>query len=167
MLANGATTLWELWQDSTGPEGPSHDHHMMGSVDAWFYEALGGINVDPEHPGYQHIRIEPQVVRDLTSVSATVGTVRGEVTSSWTHGPGVITLQVDVPVNSTATVSIPKEAMMTGFTVREGDRTVWEKGHFVEGTPGVTAADLTGSPRYKRVNFEVGSGHYAFRLNGE
>jgi alpha-L-rhamnosidase len=167
MLANGATTLWELWQDSTGPEGPSHDHHMMGSVDAWFYEVLGGINVDPEHPGYQHVRIEPQVVRDLTSISATVGTVRGEVTSSWTHGPGAITLQVDVPVNSTATVSIPKEAMMTEFTVREGDRIVWEKGHFVEGAQGVTAADMTGSPRYKRVNFEVGSGHYDFRLKGE
>ena len=103
MLANGATTLWELWQDKTGPAMNSHDHHMMGSVDAWFYEALGGINVDPDHPGYRHIRIEPQVVRDLTSVSATVGTVRGEVTSSWTHEPGVITLQVDVPVNSTAT----------------------------------------------------------------
>ena len=117
----------------------SHDHHMMGSVDAWFYEALGGINVDPDHPGYRHIRIEPQVVRDLTSVSATVGTVRGQVTSSWTHEPGVITLQVDVPVNSTATVSIPKDHEMTEITVHEGDRTVWEKGHFVEGTPGVTA----------------------------
>ena len=52
----------------------SQNHHMMGSVDAWFYEALGGINVDPDHPGYRHIRIEPQVMRDLTSVSATVGT---------------------------------------------------------------------------------------------
>jgi alpha-L-rhamnosidase len=167
MLANGATTLWELWQNSTGPEGPSHDHHMMGSVDAWFYEALGGISVDPDHPGYRHIRIEPQVVRDLTSVSATVGTVRGEVTSSWSHGPGVITLELDVPVSSTATVSIPKEAQMTEFTVYEGDRVIWEKWHFVEGTPGVTAGSMTGSGRYKRVIFEVGSGHYAFRLDGK
>ncbi len=167
MLANGATTLWELWQDSTGPEGPSHDHHMMGSVDAWFYEVLGGINVDPDHPGYRHIRMEPQVVRDLTSVSATVGTVRGQVTSAWTHGTGVITLEVDVPVSSTATVSIPKDAQITEFTVHEGDRIVWEKGHFVEGTPGVTAGSMTGSGRYKRVDFEVDSGHYAFRLEGK
>jgi alpha-L-rhamnosidase len=36
MLANGATTLWELWQDKTGPSMNSQDHHMMGSVDAWF-----------------------------------------------------------------------------------------------------------------------------------
>jgi alpha-L-rhamnosidase len=163
MIANGATTLWELWQNKTGPSMNSHDHHMMGSVDAWFYESLGGINVDPDQPGYRHVRIEPQIVRDLTSVSATVGTVRGEVTSSWSHAPGVITLQVDVPVNSTATVSIPKDPEMTDITVQEGDRSVWEKGHFVEGTPGV----VSGKFEVDRVILEVGSGHYAFRLFGE
>ena len=154
MLANGATTVWELWQNKAGPSMNSQNHHMMGSVDAWFYEALGGINVDPDQPGYRHIRIEPQVMRDLTSVSATVGSVRGNVTSSWSHEPGVITLQVDVPVNSTASVSIPQEDEMTEITIHEGDRIVWEKGHFVEGTPGVTAGKLEG----KRVIFEVGSG---------
>jgi alpha-L-rhamnosidase len=160
MLANGATTLWELWQNKTGPSMNSHDHHMMGSVDAWFYEALGGINVDPEHPGYRHIRIEPQMVCDLTSVSATVGTARGQVTSFWTHAPGTIALQVDVPVGSTATVALPKDLETTEITVREGDRTVWEKGHFVEGTVGVTAARLEGH----RVILEVGSGNYTFHL---
>ncbi len=163
MAENGATTLWELWQNKTGPSMNSQDHHMMGSVDAWFYEALGGINVDPDHPGYRHIRIEPQVTRDLTSVSATVGTVRGQVTSSWTHEPGVITLQVDVPVNATASVSIPQDPEMTEITIQEGDRKVWQKGQFVEGTHGVTAGKLDG----QRVVFEVGSGHYAFRVTGE
>ena len=163
MLAKGATTVWELWQQKVGPSMNSQNHHMMGSVDSWLYEALGGINVDPEHPGYRHIRIDPQVVRDLTSVSATVGTVRGQVTSSWTHEPGVITLQVDVPVNSTATISIPQEDEMTEITVREGNRTVWDHGHFVEGAPGVTV----GKFENKRVIFEVGSGHYAFRLTGD
>jgi alpha-L-rhamnosidase len=163
MLANGATTVWELWEKKVGPAMNSQNHHMMGSVDAWFYEALGGINVDPDQPGYRHIRIEPQVTRDLTSVSATVGSVRGNVTSSWSHEPGIITLQVDVPVNATASVSIPKEDPMTDVTIHEGDRIVWEKGHFVEETPGVTAGKLDG----KRVVFEVGSGHYAFRVTGE
>jgi alpha-L-rhamnosidase len=89
--------------------------------------------------------------------------VRGQVTSSWTHEPGVITLQVDVPVNSTATISIPQEDEMTEITVREGNRTVWENGRFVEGAPGATA----GKFENKRVIFEVGSGHYAFRLTGD
>jgi hypothetical protein len=119
--------------------------------------------VDPEHPGSRHIRIEPQVTRDLTSVSATVGSVRGNVTSSWSHEPGVITLQVDVPVNATASVFIPQDPEMTDIAIHEGERSVWEKGHFVEGTPGVTAGKLDG----KRVVFEVGSGMYNFRVTGE
>ena len=119
--------------------------------------------MDPENPGYRHIRFEPQVTRDLTSVSATVGSVRGNVTSSWSHEPGVITLHVDVPVNSTATVFVPEDPEMTEVTVQEGDRTVWEKGNFVAGDPGVTAGKLDG----KRVVFEVGSGSYTFRLKGE
>ena len=118
---------------------------------------------DTEHPGYRHIIIDPQVTRDLTSVSATVGSVRGNVTSSWSHEPGVITLHVDIPVNSTATVSIPQDPEMTDITVHEGGQIVWEKGAFMADDAGVTAGKMDG----KRVVFEVGSGHYTFRLTGE
>ncbi|MBU1187109.1 MAG: family 78 glycoside hydrolase catalytic domain, partial [Acidobacteria bacterium] len=44
MIVSGATTLWELWQNKTGPEMNSHNHPMFGSVGAWFYRALAGIN---------------------------------------------------------------------------------------------------------------------------
>jgi hypothetical protein len=70
---------------------------------------------------------------------------------------------VDVPVNSTASVSSPKVDEMTDVTVHESGGIVWEKGHFVDGTAGVAAGKLDG----KRVVFEVGSGHYVFRLTGE
>ena len=64
MVEHGATTLWELWQDKTGPSMNSHNHPMFGSIGAWFYEALAGINFDDQEPGYRRIRIAPQVVRD-------------------------------------------------------------------------------------------------------
>jgi alpha-L-rhamnosidase len=163
MLANGATTLWEIWQNKSGPAMNSHDHHMMGSVDAWLYEALGGINAEAENAGYRHFRIEPQIVRDLTWVNSTVGTVRGDITSTWTHAPGAVTLDVDIPVNSTASVSIPQDVEMTGIVVREGDQVVWEKGHFVPGRPGISGAKY----ERNRVILEVGSGHYAFKLTGD
>jgi alpha-L-rhamnosidase len=163
MIANGATTLWELWQKRIGPSMNSHNHPMFGSVGAWFYQALTGINVDTEQPGYRHIRIEPQVVRDLTWASGTVETVRGTVSSTWSHSPGVITLDVVVPVNSVATIVIPKEEQMTEVTIREGDRVVWDKGQYVPGSEGVTGAVRgTGG-----IIFEVGSGRYSFKLMGE
>jgi hypothetical protein len=70
---------------------------------------------------------------------------------------------VTIPVNSDAKVVVPKDIYMTDVTVREGDRVVWEKGHFVPGTPGISAATARGD----EFTFDVGSGHYSFKLTGE
>jgi alpha-L-rhamnosidase len=160
MVEHGATTLWELWQEKTGPAMNSQDHIMFGSVGAWFYNALGGITLSPDSVGYQHIRIAPQVVEDLHWASASVDTIRGTVASSWSHFPGVMTLEVVIPVNSDARVVIPSEEQMTDVVIREGDRVVWENGHYVSGDPGLTGAAQDG----RDVIFQVGSGHYSFRL---
>ena len=53
---------------------------------------------------------------------------------------------------------------MTEVTVLEGKSVVWEKGHFVPGTPGITAAE---AEKNGNIVFEVGSGRYFFRLTGE
>ena len=163
MIENGATTLWELWQKRLGPSMNSHNHPMMGSIGAWFYQALAGINVAEDGPGYQRLRIEPQVVRDLTWASASVESVRGTISSSWTHSPGIITLDVVIPVNSVATVIVPKEEEMTDVTVRETERVIWDNGKFVPGAPGVTG----GRPSDGNIVFDVGSGHYSFKLTGK
>jgi alpha-L-rhamnosidase len=162
MIEQGATTLWELWQKKTGPAMNSQDHAMFGSVGAWFYNALGGINLSPDSAGYQHIRIAPQVVEDLHWASASIETIRGTVSSSWSHSPGLITLEVAIPVNSDAQVVVPTEDQMTDLVIREGDRVVWEKGHYVGGDPGLTGASQDG----RAIIFQVGSGTYSFRLTG-
>ncbi|MGH9402270.1 MAG: family 78 glycoside hydrolase catalytic domain [Terriglobia bacterium] len=163
MIKQGATTLWELWQQKTGPSMNSQDHAMFGSVGAWFYRALAGINLAPNGAGYRHIRIEPNVVEDLTSASGTVNTIRGAVSSSWSHSPGKITLDVTIPVGADATVLVPKDEEMTDISLREGSHTVWEDGHYVEGDPGVTGATLANSG----VEVKIGSGRYSFVLTGE
>jgi len=163
MIARGATTLWELWQDKTGPAMNSHNHAMFGSLGAWFYQALGGIAQPDDGDGYRHLRIDPQVVEDLRWVSASVETVRGRVSTSWSRSPGRVTLEVTIPPNSDAKVYIPQEEQMTDITIYEGDRVIWEKGRFVPGTPGVTA----GVKGHDDFVFDVGSGHYSFKLAGE
>ncbi|MFB3921067.1 MAG: family 78 glycoside hydrolase catalytic domain [Terriglobia bacterium] len=161
MIENGATTLWELWQKRLGPSMNSHNHPMMGSIGAWFYQALAGINA--ETPGYGRVRIEPHAVRDLKWASASTESVRGTIASSWKRSPGTITVDVAIPVNSVATVTIPKEEEMTEVTVQEGERIVWENGKFVPGTSGVTGGHTEG----KNIVLEVGSGRYSFRLTGQ
>lgn len=164
MVSKGATTLWELWQDKTGPSMNSHDHIMFGSVGAWFYRALGGINLEQDSVGYGHIRIEPQIVRDLTWASASIDTIRGMVSSSWTHSPGTITLDVTIPVNSDATIVIPREIDMTELTVTEGDREVFAKGQYVAGDAGLTGAT---TEKNGDIIFDAGSGSYSFKLTGQ
>jgi alpha-L-rhamnosidase len=163
MIKKGATTLWELWQDKTGPSMNSHDHAMFGSVGAWFYEALAGIRQEPGTAGYRHIVIEPQVVEDLHWVSGTIHTIRGTVSSTWVHKPGEITLHVIIPDGADATVMMPQEEEWTQVTMREGNHIVWQEGHYVPGDSGVTGGALAEG----RVRLEIGSGDYSFAATGE
>ena len=55
----------------------SHNHPMFGSVGSWLYKALAGINLAPDAIGFEKIRIEPQMVRDLRHAAGSVQTYRG------------------------------------------------------------------------------------------
>lgn len=162
MVKKGATTLWELWEDKTGPSMNSHDHIMFGSVDDWFYQALAGISQQKNTVGYRRIRIDPQIVEDLHWASGSTQTIRGIVSSSWSHSQGTIRLNAVIPVGADATVLVPKEPDMTEVMVREGGHVVWKDGHYVVGDPGITGAKEVGDG----IVFDVGSGDYSFMLAG-
>jgi hypothetical protein len=101
-IERGATTLWETW---TGKD--SHSHPMFGSVCAWFYKGLAGINPDPENPGFKHIIIKPNIVDELDYVNATLTSMYGEITSNWKYDNGMFNLIVRIPPNTTASVFVP------------------------------------------------------------
>lgn len=117
----GATTLTEQWDPR---EGTSWNHFMMGQIDEWFFAWLAGIQPDIENPGYTKFRITPQVVGDLTSVSASTKTLYGEIAVDWIIKNGIFTLNVQVPVNTEAVITLPnKEEHITGsgkhtFTIK-------------------------------------------------
>jgi len=101
-IDQGATSLWESWQGTD-----SRNHIMYGDICAWFYKALAGINPDPAGPGFKRFIIRPNVVGDLTFASATYDSPRGRISSSWKLENGVLTLEVTVPPNATATIYVP------------------------------------------------------------
>ncbi len=162
MIENGATTLWELWQNKTGPSMNSHNHPMFGSVGAWFYQALAGINFDPERPGFERIRIEPQVVRDLRWASGEMQTLRGTVSSSWRRTENSLRLEVSIPVGSEAEIVIPKLGL-SEIEISESGRPVWKGNAYQPGAPGLAGARQTN----RAVVFQAGSGRYVFELKGE
>ncbi len=162
MIENGATTLWELWQLRTGPSMNSHNHPMFGSVGSWLYKALAGINLEPGSVGFDKIRIEPQMVRDLRYASGAVQTIRGTVISSWSRTERSIRLDVAIPVGSEAEVTLPK-FNFRNIVVSESGKIIWAKQKFEPGAAGVVEVKETRSA----IVIKIGSGRYSFELRGE
>ncbi|HTL07695.1 MAG TPA: family 78 glycoside hydrolase catalytic domain [Chitinophagaceae bacterium] len=103
MLNSGATTLWEAWH-APGTVY-SANHPMFGSIDEWFYRSLLGINAAA--PGFKKIIIKPQPAGGIHWARGQYQSVMGNISSAWQMQNGQFALQVDIPVNSSATVYIP------------------------------------------------------------
>lgn len=162
MIENGATTLWELWQNKTGPSMNSHNHPMFGSVGAWLYKALAGINLAEGSVGYDKILIQPQMVRDLRYASGSTRTLRGTVSCAWNRSDRSVSLDVVIPVNSEAEVILPK-FNLTEVEVIEGSTQIWAKKKFMPGLAGIIEVKETQSA----ISIKTGSGHYSFTLRGK
>ena len=62
MLSKGATTWWERWNgDSGDPAMNSFNHYAFGSVMAWVYRSVAGIDTAPDGAGFQHVVIAPAI----------------------------------------------------------------------------------------------------------
>eukprot|EP01084_Bolivina_argentea_P196053 336167_1 len=81
-----ATTLWENWQSSQYHESGSKNHIMFGAQSGWYYQYLAGIRQTHESRNWDTIIIDPYTnasLFDITSISASVQTYKGAVSSSW------------------------------------------------------------------------------------
>jgi hypothetical protein len=144
-IKNGATSLTEAWDANPAD---SQNHAMLGHADEWLYNGLGGINPDPAGPGFKKFFVRPQPQTGLASVDAEYHSIRGQIVSSWQQGATGLTLSVTVPVNTTATITIPTK---TPTAVTES------------GTPAATAAGvISNTAQTGALVLVVGSGQYVF-----
>jgi len=96
------TTMCEFWTLKQ-----SKNHVMMGSIDAWFYKYLAGIQVDQNNPAFASFRVKPLLPDSLGTAKAQIETMRGTISSSWEMKAGLFTLKLEVPFNTTAVVYLP------------------------------------------------------------
>ncbi len=148
MLDKGATTLWEEWNGDN-----SLLHSSFVSVGSWFIEGVAGIRLDPAQPGYKHFFIRPGIVGDLTSASAELQTLYGKIESTWSVANNQLTLTVEVPINTSATVFVPTDDPLM---VSESERPP-------SLSRGVQRSNS--KPPGPGALFEVGSGRYTFRAH--
>ena len=142
--------MLELWNGDTAAPGMNSGNHVMliGDLNIWLHEYLGGIRPDPEAPGFKKIIIKPEVVGDLTWVKASYNSVHGLIVSDWKLSGGKFHLDLTIPGNSSATVHIPAKSLAD----------VTESNQPIERAKGVKFLRLEDG----RVVLEVASGHYTF-----
>jgi alpha-L-rhamnosidase len=107
----GATTIWERW-DSMLPDGSvnpgemtSFNHYALGAVADWLHRVVGGLA--PAAPGYRRLQVQPRPGAGLTFARARHKTPYGMAECAWTIEAGQISVEVVVPPNTTASVSLP------------------------------------------------------------
>jgi alpha-L-rhamnosidase len=153
MVSKGATTSWERWDTDTQDGGMNGESQkiLSGNLEAWLYQTLGGINYDPEKPGFRHIILRPHPVGDLTFVRAEHRSLYGPIMSDWKIEGDDLLWSVSIPPNTTATVHVPA----TDTAVADARKT----GHRLESPEG--ARFVRAEARW--LVFEIGSGTYSFR----
>ena len=73
MAAQGATTIWELWNGDKANPGMNSGNHVMllGDLLPWCFNNLAGIRADRWKPGYKHIIFQPAFdIQELSNVDA-------------------------------------------------------------------------------------------------
>jgi len=105
MLENGATSTWEHWNGAR-----SRIHNCYNGIGSWFYQAPGGIQTDPQDPGYKTILIDPQIPEGLTWADVSKETPYGSLNVSWRKEDGNLLLELHVPSNSRARIKIPDKS---------------------------------------------------------
>lgn len=105
MIKNDATTTWEYWNGER-----SRVHNCYNGIGNWFYQAVGGIQVDEKQPGYQHVFIEPQIPQGVTWANTTKESPYGTIIVNWELKDSRLKMHVVLPIGVKASVAIPGKA---------------------------------------------------------
>jgi len=109
MLSKGATTWWERWNGDTGdPAMNSYNHYAFGSVMAWVYRQVAGIDTVLGAPAFREIVIRPRLDASMDHAHGEYESVYGPIMTDWSGKPtGPFSLKVSIPANTTAKVFLP------------------------------------------------------------
>ena len=109
----GATTIWERW-NSILPDGSfnpanmnSLNHYAYGSIGDWLYTRLCGLR--PLEPGYRKFAVAPRFIKGITWADLAFDSVYGMIAVKWRCENKKITVDVTVPANTTAFLTLPEQ----------------------------------------------------------
>lgn len=157
MMANGAASVWECFDDKRGWETfrggeSSMNHPMQFAFASWFYSHILGIRPLEEAPGFKEFLVRPYPLAELKEASGSHETLYGTVVVGWKMDYETFTLRLVVPANTLARCELPVD------TARK--RECGEDGRKVE------KLQVLAEGRSLDVPFEERDGRLCFRLGG-
>jgi hypothetical protein len=118
---------------------------MLGHLMEWLYSGVGGIRQAENSIAFNHIKIEPEVVGDLTSADVHYHSPYGKISCKWEKTDRSFTLEVNIPVNTKATIYFP---VLPKYEISEEYNSTFTD-------TGIEAG---------KAKVALGSGHYKFNL---
>ncbi len=85
----------------------SFNHYAYGAIGDWMYRVIAGLDTEEESVGYKKSTIKPHIGKGLTQAAASYLTRYGKLSASWKIDSNKLLLDIEIPVNTTATVYIP------------------------------------------------------------
>ncbi len=137
MKANGATTIWEMWEKDL----PGHSllHSSFLYPGAWYIDGLAGIK--PLRPGYRSFVIQVPSSQDIpiSWVKTAFRSPSGLIRINWQRDVGKLQLEISVPPNTTAILKVPKEDQIQIVLNEKTIRPLATEDHYVvfELQPGI------------------------------
>lgn len=148
-LAHGATALTESWQAFGFV---SNNHFMLGHLMEWLYGGIGGIRQTEQSLAYKTILIDPHVVGDITTASASYESPYGRICSEWKKKQEGFELKVSIPANSEAVIVLPTAKI----------ENVMDYGICLSSVEDIVFLGV----EQNRIKIKVGSGDYLFSVKG-
>ena len=156
MLKNGATTLWEEWNEPNNQN--SKNHPMFGSVSEWFYRALAGINPADDAVAFDKLIIKPLPVEGLSFVKGSYHSIKGLIRSEWGKSAEGFTMSVEIPGNCTAKIYLPVNDPKTAKIVESGTE-IYSQGK----VNNITGLSYFGE-KANFIIYDAGAGKYEFMI---
>lgn len=122
MLDRGATTIWEDW-DGIDDDGVAHEslnHYSKGAVIRFLHTHTLGLTQAPGSVAWESFVVAPFVDESIEWARGSFDSPQGRIDVGWEVGGGQLTVRVEVPPGTRATLRFPDGsdlALTPGFHV--------------------------------------------------
>ncbi|WP_246186877.1 family 78 glycoside hydrolase catalytic domain [Microlunatus speluncae] len=99
--SRGGTTLWENWETTAR----GHNDSTLSGPVQWLLERVVGLEL--LDPAWARFRVAPRALGDLPAASVALDTVRGRIAVGWRRRGRKLIMDLEVPVNAVAEVTLP------------------------------------------------------------